>query len=118
MSALISVASLPGVIPLVRIAKNYYYGIRRRLRLGTYDIDGVAHLHKSVEESVAYIAEVFEDYFNFSGIEKHAFEGKHVLEIGPGDSLGVALMMVGLGAKQVVCVDRFFTYRGENASMS
>ena len=105
---------LPGVIPLVRIFKNFYYGLRHQLHLGTDNIGGVTHLHKGVEESLVYVADVFEDYFRFSGIEKQAFEGKHVLEIGPGDSLGVALMMVGLGAKQVVCVDRFFAYRDPN----
>ena len=107
-------ATLPGVIPLVRIFKNFYYGLRYKLRLGTYGIDGVTHLHKGVEESLAYVADVCEDYFRFSGIEKQAIEGKHVLEIGPGDSLGVALMMVSLGAKQVVCIDRFLTYRDPN----
>jgi len=107
-------AVLPGVLPLVRIFNDFYYGLRHQLHLGTYNIDGVTHLHKGVEESLAYVADVFEDYFRFSGIEKQAFEGKHVLEIGPGDSLGVAPMMVGLGVKQVVCVDRFFTYRDPN----
>ena len=107
-------ATLPGVIPLVRIFKNFYYGLRHQFHLGTDNIDGVIHLHKGVEESLAYVADVFEDYFRFSGIEKQAFEGTHVLEIGPGDSLGVALMMVGLGVKQVVCVDRFLTYRDPN----
>jgi SAM-dependent methyltransferase len=67
---------------------------------------------------VAYVTDVFEDYFRFSGIGQHTFEGTHVLEIGPGDSLGVALMMVGLGAKQVVCVDRFLTYRDPNKERS
>lgn len=60
------------------------------------------------------MTDVFEDYFRFSGIEKQAFEGERVLEIGPGDSLGVALLMVGLGVKQVVCIDRFSTYRDPN----
>ncbi|PTL34930.1 hypothetical protein CLG94_12390 [Candidatus Methylomirabilis limnetica] len=104
-------AALPGVIPLVRIFKNVYWGLRHRLRLGTYNLDGVTHLHKGVTESVAYVVTVFEDYFKFGSIEKQAFEEKDILEIGPGDSLGVALMMVGLGVKQVVCIDRFFTYR-------
>jgi SAM-dependent methyltransferase len=107
-------ATLPGVIPLVRIFKNFYYGLRYQFHLGTYSIDGVIHLHKEVEESLAYVTDVFEDYFRFSGIEKQAFEGKYVLEIGPGDSLGVALMMVGLGVRQVVCIDRFLTYRDPN----
>jgi SAM-dependent methyltransferase len=36
-----------------------------------------------------------------------AFAGLRVLEYGPGDVLGVALLAVAHGAEQVVCVDRF-----------
>ena len=104
-------AAVPGVIVLARILKNHLDGIRQRLHLGSYRIDGVTHLHKNIDESVTYVVDVFEDYFRYGGIEKEAIEGKKVLEIGPGDSLGVALLMAGLGARQVVSIDRFFTYR-------
>lgn len=36
-----------------------------------------------------------------------AFAGKRILEYGPGDLPGVALLMMARGARQVVCVDRF-----------
>lgn len=111
MSAKKLLATLPGVIVMARILKNHLDGIRQRLHLGSYRIDGVTHLHKSIDESVAYVLDVFEDYFRYGGIDKEAVEGRKVLEIGPGDSLGVALLMAGLGAKQVVSIDRFFTYR-------
>lgn len=107
-------AVLPGVIPLVRIVKNFYWGLRHCLCLGIYDVDGVTHFHKGVTESVAYVVTVFEDYFQFSNIQQQEFEGKMVLEIGPGDSLGVASLMIGLGVRQIVCIDRFFTYRDPN----
>jgi len=32
---------------------------------------------------------------------------KRVVEYGPGDIPGVALLLVGLGARSVLCVDRF-----------
>jgi hypothetical protein len=63
-------AALPGVIPLVRIFKNFYCGLWHQLDIGTYKLDGVIHLRKGVEESVAYVTNMFEDYFRFSGIEK------------------------------------------------
>ena len=37
--------------------------------------------------------------------------GKRVLEIGPGDNFGVALKFLIAGAKQVVCLDKFFSKR-------
>jgi SAM-dependent methyltransferase len=37
-----------------------------------------------------------------------------VLEIGPGDSLGVALCFVAKGARSVVCLDRFEPFRDES----
>lgn len=104
-------AAVPGAIATARILKNQYYGLRHSLKVGTYDLDGITHRHKTVDESVSYIVGVLEDYFAFGGIEPEMIEGQTVLELGPGDSLGVALLMLGLGARRVVCVDRFLTYR-------
>ena len=58
-----------------------------------------------------YFQKCFDDYFDRLGIEKAGqaefLQGKRILEYGPGDVPGVALLMVAHGAKQVVCVDRF-----------
>lgn len=40
-----------------------------------------------------------------------AFKGKVVLEVGPGDNVGSALMMYAEGARKVVCVDAFEPFR-------
>jgi hypothetical protein len=37
--------------------------------------------------------------------------GKHVLEIGPGHNVGVALRFVAAGADQVVAVDKFVPFQ-------
>ena len=53
----------------------------------------------------------FNDYFVKLNIDKFNITGwltgKAVLEYGPGDILGVALLMKAHGAKRVICVDRF-----------
>lgn len=77
-------------------------------RLGVNDhLSGATHRQMSPEAGVQYIQSVVADYLRYAGVEESFLEGKRVLEIGPGDNLGVALAMVGKGAEQVVCFDRF-----------
>ena len=58
-----------------------------------------------------YFQQCFDDYFDQLGVpqdERSNFlRDKRILEYGPGDVPGVALLMVAHGARQVVCVDRF-----------
>jgi len=58
-----------------------------------------------------YFQKCFDEYFERLGIEKSSQEdflkGKRLLEYGPGDVPGVAILMAAHGADQVVCVDRF-----------
>ncbi|MHB0974334.1 MAG: class I SAM-dependent methyltransferase [Thiobacillus sp.] len=58
-----------------------------------------------------YFQNCFEEYFEQLGIAKLGctdfLRGKRILEYGPGDVPGVAILMVAHGASQVVCVDRF-----------
>ena len=58
-----------------------------------------------------YFQNFFDDYFEQIGVEKsdqtNYLQGKRILEYGPGDVPGVAVLMVSHGADQVVCVDRF-----------
>lgn len=58
-----------------------------------------------------YFQRCFDDYFRQLNIELAAIpawlSGKTLLEYGPGDVPGVALLMVAHGAEKVWCVDRF-----------
>lgn len=58
-----------------------------------------------------YFETCFEEYFEQLGVSKpertNYLHGKRILEYGPGDVPGVAMLMVAHGAKQVLCVDRF-----------
>ncbi len=60
----------------------------------------------NANERARYAKEVFDDYFNFSGISKN-LSGKRVLEIGPGESLSVGILCLANGAKSVTAIDRF-----------
>jgi len=66
---------------------------------------------ESPDEIVDYFFECFKDYFkalkvNSENIDSY-LNGKELLEYGPGDVPGVALLMYAHGAKNVLCVDRF-----------
>ncbi len=66
---------------------------------------------ESAASVAAYFWRSFHDYRLQLGLEPAAFEaflrGKRVLEYGPGDVLGVALLFYAHGAERVLCVDRF-----------
>ena len=70
---------------------------------------GADEIH--LDTVVDYFQKCFDEYFEHLGIsqsESNDFlTGKRILEYGPGDVPGVAILMVANGAEQVVCVDRF-----------
>jgi SAM-dependent methyltransferase len=70
---------------------------------------GASHSAFSVEQSVAYINRVFDDYLRYGGLTAADLAGQRVLEVGPGDNLGVAMRFVHAGAAEVVALDRFIT---------
>lgn len=91
---------------------------KRRFDAGKIEFtSGSTHSKKTLQESVSYINQVFNDYLRYSGISLDMLRGKRILEIGPGDNIGVALKFLAAGAQQVVCLDKFFsTYDWEQQS--
>ena len=78
---------------------------------------------ETVAGIVAYFKRCFFDYFEVLGvppddIAEH-LRGKTLLEYGPGDTPGVALLMYAHGARKIFCVDRFplLTLKGRNAEV-
>lgn len=59
----------------------------------------------------AYYRRCFDDYLRVAGVPQSEalgwLAGKHLLEYGPGDMPGMALLFHAHGAEQVYCVDRF-----------
>jgi SAM-dependent methyltransferase len=85
---------------------------KKRFVSGNYETrSGSTHTGKSLSESLSYINQVFDDYLTYSGISTLMLREKRVLEIGPGDNFGVALKFLVAGAKQVVCLDKFYSKR-------
>jgi len=62
-------------------------------------------------EIAEYFTRCFDDYFACLNVQPASIpqflEGKRILEYGPGDVLGTALLMYAHGASEVHCLDRF-----------
>src|SRR5947199_8669766 len=79
-----------------------------RLALGQVtSANGSTHTGWPLERSLEYIGRAFREYLQRSGLCQGTLEGKRVLEIGPGDTLGVALKFLAAGAAEVVSLDKF-----------
>jgi hypothetical protein len=85
---------------------------RWRSRFGMFRTTAGA-MDQSVDTSkaVAYIERVFADYCKYADLGDSWFENKSVLELGPGDNLGIALLFIAAGAREVVCLDQFYCLR-------
>ena len=88
---------------LARFAPKLYVNLTHQTGRGSGE--------ESVSQVVDYYFECFNDYCKYIGIKDESIESyfneKVILEYGPGDILGVALLFIAHGAKTVHCVDRF-----------
>jgi hypothetical protein len=87
---------------------NYTKGqVLNRLKLRGH-LSGSTGLSMSVEAAADYARRVVADYITYgAGADIERLKGKDVLEIGPGDNLGVALLLLAKGARTVTCIDGF-----------
>src|SRR5712691_13346703 len=65
----------------------------------------------STQAFVESIEGYFADYLSVAGPRPDDLNGLSVLELGSGDSYGVALKFIQHGARRVVCTDRFESQR-------
>ena len=86
--------------------------LKKRIESGDIEtIHGSTHLNQSVTDSLAYIEKQFANYINYARLSADDLKGRRILELGPGDNLGVALKFLTAGAASVVCLDRFYSKR-------
>ena len=80
-----------------------------KLRHGRVETSsGTTHQELDLEHSVQYIELVYRLYLEAGGID--GFRGQ-ICEIGPGDNLGVALLILKGGADEVYAIDRYYSKR-------
>lgn len=97
----------------ILLACAYYLvaGWQRRCRLRRGIIrtrSGNRHAALDLNVSLAYIETVWRDYLAWAG--RRALTGD-VVEIGPGDNFGVALLLLAHGARSVTAIDKFESER-------
>jgi len=105
------VLELPRILRAILANQVARYAPRMYFKL-TYETGrGPSARQDSPQDVAAYLQQCFFEYFAKIGIARSEISkwlaGKVVLEYGPGDILGVALMMKAFGAQKVYCVDRF-----------
>lgn len=106
-SQLLRLAPRIGVAVASNLLARFLPGVYVRLTEQTGRGAGETRL----ETVVDYFERCYDDYVarlaRYGVPPERAFAGQRVLEYGPGDLPGVALLMLAHGARQVVCVDRF-----------
>jgi len=108
MPELMRVARAVATNQMARLAPTAYLRLTGQTGRG----DGAS---ESPEDIAAYFRQCVADYLVFAGVpaEQAAdyFAGKTVVEYGPGDFPGVAVLMLVAGAHKVYAVDRFAMVR-------
>ena len=86
--------------------KNFFFKTGQRNQKG------------DLEKSVIFYDRVVVWYNQIVPIEHGFLQNKKVLEVGPGDSLAMALRFLQFGAQEVTCVDKFYCERDEEFEQS
>jgi SAM-dependent methyltransferase len=92
------------------VATNVYQDLLRRTHLRADQIgqgEGPRRTAADVPRAIDAIDNTFDGYLRYSGLSADALHGKRVLELGPGDNIGVALRFAAAGAPFVSTIDKF-----------
>jgi SAM-dependent methyltransferase len=91
------------------IATNVYQNTLRRAHVRSDQIGAASAASSAidVDTTLRGIDSTFESYLQHSGLTEPALQGRRVLELGPGDNIGVALRFAAAGASFVSSIDKF-----------
>jgi SAM-dependent methyltransferase len=93
----------------VVIGTNIYQNTLRRARIRSDQIGASASAFTDADISSALRAvnSTFQGYLRYSGLNENDLRGLRVLELGPGDNIGVAIRFAAAGASFVSTIDKF-----------
>jgi SAM-dependent methyltransferase len=92
------------------VSTNLYQDALRRVGVKKDQIsqpDWAALPESSLETYLGRIEATYRNYQKYGDLAGEEIRSAHILEIGPGETLGVALRLVAAGAAQVTAVDKF-----------
>jgi SAM-dependent methyltransferase len=98
------------------IATNMYQDVLRRTHLKADQIGGEPQAGFDPTQ-LQLIDNTFNRYLKYSGLTRETLKDKTVLEIGPGEYVGVALKFLAAGAREVVCLDKFVHFQNSPAHL-
>ena len=87
----------------ILISHHIYDNWRAKKRFVAGDIEstsGSTHTPLALQDSLRYIDRAFDDYLVYSGLSHEMLRDKSILEIGPGDNVGIALKFLLAGASR------------------
>lgn len=102
----------PEMARWLRIAHIVTASTRNRVRYSLGKIgssSGSTSQRITVEQSVAYQRQVFSDFCQYGRLTPEEISGKTVLELGPGDNVGVLLQFLAHGAARAWACDKFYS---------
>ena len=83
---------------------------RWKYRLGRIDsFSGSSLTAVPVDQSVAYINRVYDEFVCYGKLQPQDIEDKTVVEIGPGDNAGVLLRFLAAGARRAWAADKYYS---------
>jgi SAM-dependent methyltransferase len=96
------------------VATNVYQDLLRRSGVRHDQISQPDYSALPDEALPSYIHRInstFGDYAKYGGLTTDRIEGRRVLEIGPGETLGVAIRFTAAGAEHVTAIDKFVPFQ-------
>lgn len=92
------------------VATNIYQDTLRRTGIRNDQISQPDYGALPVSAVPAYLNRVnstFDDYVKYGGLDERRVRGARILEVGPGETVGVAIRFLAAGAAQVTANDKF-----------
>lgn len=99
------------------VATNIYQDSLRRMHIRPDQIGGVPAPRVDPDKLKKFYR-TFNMYMKYSGLTPAALSGRRILEIGPGEYIGVPLLFLANGAQSAVCMDRFVPYQETDAHLN
>jgi SAM-dependent methyltransferase len=72
-------------------------------------LGGATTVHRPLADSVSYIQNSFADFNRYANLSPAHVSGKTMVELGPGDNLGIGLLYMAWGAASYTGMDRFYS---------
>lgn len=92
------------------VAVHLVHNTSRRFGLVHGQIDdpyATARSESEIPGTLAILNSTFKQYLEYGKLTPDTLAGAHVLEVGPGNTIGIPLLFIGAGAARAAAIDKF-----------